>query len=401
MLRIHSEIGKLNQVIVHRPGNEFKMIHPSMLSEQLFEGTPNLLHSQAEHDAFTGILRDAGVEVIELRDLFKQAMEDDHARENFTADFVAASHIQSQGLAKSLIAYYNSLDVEDFVESIFCGVRGDTDKVSDTTTLAGLTTGQSLFLVRPLTNAYFTRDACINVGYNYFLSRMATAERDREPLLYKYAIDYTRVYKGKPTKNLYDFKYPYHIEGGCFMQPSADTVFVGISPRTEPQAVEALVDPLYDQGIENIYVFDFLQSHEVLFFDDMLSMIDEETFIYNPLLSGKVPVYKMVPNPEGDPYLSFVSDDWKKAIAIALGRELRFIPCGGDDPIVSAWETYNMGSNVLTIAPGEVVGLSRAEVTLDLLDKAGIKVHSFDCSELVYGRAGCRCMALPVNRDEL
>ena len=128
-------------------------------------------------------------------------------------------------------------------------------------------------------------------------------------------------------------------------------------------------------------------------------MVDEETFIYNPLLSGVVPVYKMVPNPDGEVFATFVSEDWQKALAEALGSKPRFIPCGGDDPITSAWETYNMGSNVLTIAPGEVVGLSRAEVTLDLLDKAGIKVHSFASAELTRGRAGCRCMALPVNRD--
>jgi len=401
MLRIHSEIGKLNQVIVHRPGNEFKMVHPSMLAEQLFAATPFLSGAQKEHDAFTGILRDAGVEVIELRDLFSKAMNDAHARRHFTDDFIKASHIQSKGLAKSLAAYYDSLSVEDFVERVFCGIRGDTTDVMDSATLAGLTTGNSLFLVRPLTNAYFTRDACVNVGYNYFLSRMATVEREREPLLYKYAIEYTDVYKGKPTKNIYDPKYPWHIEGGCFMQLNADTVLIGCSPRTDTRAIEQLIDPLYDQGVTNIYIFDFTNTHEVLFFDDMLSMVDAETFIFNPLLSGIVPVYKIVPNPDGDPYLSFVSDDWKVALEKALGAKPNFIPCGGDDPITSAWETWNMGSNLLTIAPGEVVGLARAEVTLDLLDKAGIKVHSFACPELTRGRAGCRCMALPVNRDEI
>lgn len=401
MLQVQSEIGKLNQVIVHRPGNEFKMIHPSMLDEQLFEGTPELAGAQREHDTFTGILRNEGVEVLELRDLFTLAMRDEQARAAFTKEFVAASHIQSQGLAHSLVSYYDSLSVEEFVEAIFVGVRADNENIADPTTLAGLVTKQDLFLVRPLTNAYFTRDACVNANHNYFLSRMATVEREREPLLYKYVIEYTNVYKGKPTKNLYEARYPYHIEGGCYMQLNATTALVGCSPRTDPQAIEALADPLFDQGIENLYVFDFMQSHEALFFDDMLSMVDEETFIYNPLLSGVVPVYKMIPNPDGEVFATFVSEDWQKALAEALGAKPRFIPCGGTDPITSAWETWNMGSNVLTIAPGEVVGLSRAEVTLDLLDQAGITVHSFASPELTRGRAGCRCMVLPVNRDEL
>ena len=59
-----------------------------------------------------------------------------------------------------------------------------------------------------------------------------------------------------------------------------------------------------------------------------------------------------------------------------------------------------MGSNVLAIAPGEVIGFVRAEVTLDLLEKAGLTVHAFAAPELSRGRGGCRCMCLPINRED-
>ena len=116
MINVHSEIGKLNTVLVHRPGDEFKFIHPSMLAEQLFEDTPYLPSAQREHDSFTGILRNAGVEVLEQSELFTNVMRDDYLRSHFTDEYIAASDIQSVGLAQSLREYYDSLTVEQFVK---------------------------------------------------------------------------------------------------------------------------------------------------------------------------------------------------------------------------------------------------------------------------------------------
>lgn len=387
--------------MVHRPGNEFKQIHPSLLEEMLFEDTPYLPSAQQEHDVFTGILREAGVEVLEMRELFCDAMRDSWNRNSFTSEFVEASRLPSEGLASSVRSYYDSLDVEEFVETVYCGIRGSNPAVADTTSLAGLVSKQELFMVRPITNSHFTRDSSINVADSYILSRMRMEERRREPLLMKYIIKSARAYRGRAVENLYDPKYHYIIEGGNFMVLSRDVVCIGSSQRTEPQAIEIVADELFRHGFAAVYVFDLAQNRQNMYLDDMLSMVDHETFIYNPLLSGNVPVYRLTFNPDDSPRVEFVSHDWRKALCEALGTSrIKLIPCGGDDPIASAWETWNMGSNVLAIAPGEVVGFVRADVTLDLLDKAGLTVHAFAAPELSRGRGGCRCMCLPINRDD-
>jgi len=402
MINVHSEIGKLNTVLVHRPGDEFKFIHPSMLAEQLFEDTPYLPSAQREHDSFTGILRNAGVEVLEQSELFTNVMRDDYLRSHFTDEYIAASRIPSAGLAASLREYYDSLSVEEFVQAIYCGVRADNDAVRDTTTLAGLVSKQGLFLVRPLTNTYFTRDSAIMLGDTYALACMAKEERRREPIMMKYIIENSAAFKGKPSKNLYNPRLRYAFEGGNVMVLSNKSVFIAVSQRTEPQAVEAIADPLFEHGFENIYVVDLGQSREYMCLDDVLTQVDEATFIYNPLLSGTTPVYRVRPVYDDYPVAEFVSNDWRQALCQALDVDhVNLISAGGDDPFSSAWETWNMGSNVLAVAPGEVVGLARAEVTMDLLDKAGITVHTINAPELTRGRAGCRCMALPINREEL
>lgn len=81
--------------------------------------------------------------------------------------------------------------------------------------------------------------------------------------------------------------------------------------------------------------------------------------------------------------------------------EIDFIPCGGEDVIVSAREQWNDGANTLAIAPGEVITYDRNQVSNDLLRSAGIKVHEVISSELSRGRGGPRCMTMPLVRENL
>ena len=114
-----------------------------------------------------------------------------------------------------------------------------------------------------------------------------------------------------------------------------------------------------------------------------------------------MPVYKLTYDVYEAPPAELARNDWRKALCEALGTDwVNLIPCGGDDPIASAWETWNMGSNVLAIAPGEVIGFLRGEVTLGLLSKAGLKVHPVRAPLPPPGRGGCRCMCLPIDRED-
>ena len=57
-----------------------------------------------------------------------------------------------------------------------------------------------------------------------------------------------------------------------------------------------------------------------------------------------------------------------------------------------------MGSNSLTLSPGNIAVYDRNEVTNDLLVKAGIRLNLIPASELVRGRGGPRCMSMAINR---
>ncbi len=82
MICVYSEIAELKKVLVHRPGRELKYVTPRRLDELLFAQMLDLPRAQSEHDMFTSILRQQGVEVVYLVDLLIATYElcDDSAK---------------------------------------------------------------------------------------------------------------------------------------------------------------------------------------------------------------------------------------------------------------------------------------------------------------------------------
>ena len=56
-INVTSEIGKLNTVILHRPGREIENLSPALLERLLFDDIPYLEVAKKEHDIFAKILR--------------------------------------------------------------------------------------------------------------------------------------------------------------------------------------------------------------------------------------------------------------------------------------------------------------------------------------------------------
>src|SRR6476469_8921064 len=69
-----SEVGRLQTVLLHRPGNELKRLTPRNNDRLLFDGFPWVARAQEEHDAFAEALRARGVEVLYLTDLLTETL---------------------------------------------------------------------------------------------------------------------------------------------------------------------------------------------------------------------------------------------------------------------------------------------------------------------------------------
>ncbi|HEY5155931.1 MAG TPA: arginine deiminase family protein, partial [Acidimicrobiales bacterium] len=80
-LGVHSEVGTLRKVMVHRPGLEHSRLTPSNAEELLFDDVLWVTQAKREHDAFCELMRERGVEVFEAETLLAEALAEPEARQ--------------------------------------------------------------------------------------------------------------------------------------------------------------------------------------------------------------------------------------------------------------------------------------------------------------------------------
>ncbi len=71
---VHSEVGKLRKVIVHRPELSLKRLTPANHDELLFDDVLWVERAQWEHDQFTNCMRERGIEVFNVEDLLTETL---------------------------------------------------------------------------------------------------------------------------------------------------------------------------------------------------------------------------------------------------------------------------------------------------------------------------------------
>jgi len=71
---VHSEVGRLHKVMVHRPGLEHTRLTPSNAEDLLFDDVLWVPRAKAEHDMFCEVMRDRGVEVFEVERLLAETL---------------------------------------------------------------------------------------------------------------------------------------------------------------------------------------------------------------------------------------------------------------------------------------------------------------------------------------
>ena len=74
-LGVHSEVGKLRKVMVHRPDLSLQRLTPSNHDGLLFDDVLWVERAQYEHDQFVARMQERGVEVYLLQNLLAEALE--------------------------------------------------------------------------------------------------------------------------------------------------------------------------------------------------------------------------------------------------------------------------------------------------------------------------------------
>ena len=404
-LNVKSEIKPLKKVLLHRPGKELLNLTPNTLEELLFDDIPFLKVAQEEHDAFAQALRDNGVEVFYLEDLMAEVLEaNPELREQFLKQWIEEAGIRTDRYQKIIFDYMqeNYPDAKDFVLKTMEGINLTELHTDKSNSLVDLVSESSKMVIKPMPNLYFTRDPFAMIGNGVSINRMYSVTRNRETIYGDYIFKYHPDFAGTPT--YYDRNDTFHIEGGDILNINEHVLAIGISQRTEPDAIDAIAHNVFNDEtstIDTILAFNIPSSRAFMHLDTVFTQIDYDKFTIHPGIMGPLTVFEITPDGKGGTKIRERNEDLEKVLSEYVGQAVKLIPCGGGDRIAAEREQWNDGSNTLCVRPGTVVVYQRNNVTNDVLYKNGINCLVMPSAELSRGRGGPRCMSMPAWREAL
>ena len=402
-VNVKSEIKPLKKVLLHRPGKELLNLTPNTLEELLFDDIPFLKVAQEEHDAFAQALRDNGVEVFYLEDLMAEVLEaNPELREQFLKQWIEEAGIRTDRYQKIIFDYLqeNYPDAKDLVLKTMEGINLTELHTDKSNSLVDLVSEASKMVVAPMPNLYFTRDPFVMIGNGVSINRMYSETRNRETIYGEYIFKYHPDFKDVPQ--YYSRYNTFHIEGGDILNINDHVLAVGISQRTEPDAIDALAHNIFNDEtspIDTILAFNIPNNRAMMHLDTVFTQIDTDKFTIHPGIMGPLTVFEITPEGDGIK-VKEMTGKLEDILEKYVGVPVELIPCGGGDRIAAEREQWNDGSNTLCIAPGTVVVYERNDVTNKVLEEKGIKLVVIPSAELSRGRGGPRCMSMPIWRED-
>ncbi len=407
-VNVSSEIGRLNAVLLHRPGIEIERMTPQNASEALYSDILSKQIVDQEYANFCGVFEKC-TKVYYVKDVLQWILENDDLCYSLVtqschaegADYLVDELMQHDAatLATELIEgfpYRKGIDPESFE--------------------------QRRFVLRPLYNLFFTRDASSSMYDRVLINSMSFDVRVRENLIFKAIFKH---YFKAPIFNAREWHPSARTEGGDVQIGRPDLLCIGQGIRTNAKGIEFLVDEFKGRPKFNIIVQELPMHPESFIHLDMVyTFLDRDRcMMYKPMLdktyefAGKSTTWIEIDNGKVRKHdCRNMLEALKK-----VGMEMEPVFCGGDDVWVQQREQWHSGANFFSLAPGKVIGYRRNIHTIEALDKAGFSVLAaedvsngtvniddynrcvvtFPASELPRAGGGARCMTMPVNRDEV
>ena len=400
---VDSEVGRLKQAILHRPGIELSRLTPANVGDLLFDDVLWAEKAREEHDAFAAQLEHAGVRVHLFADLLAAALDQEGAR-GFLQERLTTAARFGRALDGPLDELVAATPAAELAELLVGGVlKSDVrDRITTPSLLMAYLHDED-FLLRPLPNHLFQRD---NVAWIYdavSINPMAKPARQLETINSRLVYNFHPMFAGR-VQFLYGNDSVVHepatIEGGDVAVIGNRAVMIGMSERTTPQGVETLARALFGTGTaDRVIAVELPRERAFMHLDTALTMVDRDAFSVYPYLPVELRSFTLTATGDGEEFKLEENSDLLGVLAETLGVEKLRVLRAPIDKMGAQREQWDDGNNFLAVAPGVVLGYERNTTTNRYLADEGIEIIPVAGSELGRGRGGPRCLTCPIERE--
>ncbi|MCL2171158.1 MAG: arginine deiminase family protein, partial [Defluviitaleaceae bacterium] len=186
-INVKSEVGRLDKVLLHRPGSELERITPDNREDMLVEDVLFLTNARKEHDAFAKTLQERGIEVVYLAELTASALAtSDDAKFGFIDDLINQSGVFEGKYRGELVEHMHNLACGEVIDIAMAGLTVEEFGFGAGGLSRHMGRGESPFIIHPMPNLYFTRDPFCSIGNGVAISHMWSQVRNRETIFGKY-----------------------------------------------------------------------------------------------------------------------------------------------------------------------------------------------------------------------
>jgi arginine deiminase len=413
---VHSEVGRLRKVMVHRPELSMQRLTPTNHDDLLFDDVLWVERAQYEHDQFVSKMQERGVEVYLLQTLLAEALAASEEGRQKLIELAASEYTVGLSLVDEVRATLADLKPDQLATHLIGGLTVaesglDLDKFRTQSLPAAALDDESMFVLPPLPNTLFTRDSSCWIYGGVSVNPMFWPARRLE------AYNVAAIYRYHPMFAEAEFDYWYpplgddgrfeaqdfgrsSLEGGDVQPIGNGTVLIGMSERSQARMIEQIAAALFEKGAaERVIAAVMTKDRAHMHLDTVFTMLDRDKATAYSRVVDNIGAISLRPGSNGKRFHVTKDESFVGAVADAMGvSKLQVVPTGGDT-YQQEREQWDDGNNVVAIEPGVVVAYERNTYTIEKMRAAGVEVITIEGFELGKGRGGGHCMTCPILRD--
>ena len=402
---VHSEVGKLRKVMVHRPELSLQRLTPTTHDELLFDDVLWVERAQYEHDQFVARMRERGRGLPPPRSTRRNAGRQ-RAGTRALVELAASEYTVGLSLVDEVRNVLWSMKGDELAKHVIGGLTIeesgiDLAKFREFSLGAAAADDPNYFILPPLPNTLFTRDSSCWMYGGVSINPMFWPARRLE------AYNVAAIYRYHPMFEGADFEYWYphlgddgrfnvedfgrsSLEGGDVQPIGNRTVLIGMSERTQARMIEQIASALFTKGAaERVIAAVMTKDRAHMHLDTVFTLLDRDKATAYPKVVKNIRAISLRPGG----FRGTVPCHRGAGLPLGGRRCARHVPklhvveTGGDN-YQQEREQWDDGNNVVALEPGVVVAYERNTFTISKMREAGVEVgHRSKASSSVKAEA--------------